>query len=307
MFSFWKIFYPSREQIIANIDTSREQIIVADIDTSGPRKRIIADIDSLLDVILKLLKANLDTLSEEARLSFMDEYDSLADARTRMNKGTDTSTLTEALDECETLKMRIENYFSRRLQTACRKCLADEIRRGPVPVASIAAAGSTNTSIALVDTDSSNRITRSDSAMTIGTGYSLATTESFVSANNYAPRQTTSSSSAASMQESYVPPVNNKDCMIFGRGSFAAGSPTFNLDSDDATGATTFVTNKSSARLPRQRRPFAGAYQPQATHTTTRQNCMYFEPGTEVVGSPTLNIRSARATGTIEQVITRHS
>ncbi|KAG2135808.1 hypothetical protein DEU56DRAFT_756500 [Suillus clintonianus] len=121
--------------------------------------------------------------------------------------------------------------------------------------------------------------------MTNGNGYPSTSTNSFVSFNNYVPRQTTSSSSA---------------------GSFA-GSPTFKIDSEDATGAThRYMVNKSSARLPRQRRPFAGAYQPQATYTARRQNVMYFEPGTEV-DSPTLNIRSARATGTIEQVVTRHS
>ncbi|KAG2135804.1 hypothetical protein DEU56DRAFT_981007 [Suillus clintonianus] len=256
----------------------------------------------------------------------MDEYASLADARSRMNKGTDTSTLTEALDECETLKMRID--------AACRKCLEDEIRRGPVPVAT-AAAESPDASIAPVDPDPSSRtppsegpiLAQSNSTMTSGNSSRLfdpsTSTDSLVPSDIAVARATTSSDSAASTEgSSYEQPVKHKDCMIFDRGSFA-GPPTFNIDSEDATGAThTFMVNRSSARLPRQRRPVAGAYQLQTKYTlnggsnvyfgpkpvstegslyrspVTTRGCMIFGPGS-FVGSPTFNCDSQDSIGSI--------
>ncbi|KAG1735993.1 hypothetical protein EDB19DRAFT_1722852 [Suillus lakei] len=285
MVSFWKNLYTSREQVIA-------------------------DIENALEAILKLCTANLDSLTREERSSFMDEYSSLADARVRLTKGTNNSTLTGALDECEKLKLRIER--------ACRKHREDKIRGGQVSPAAIVTPDSRTSSI-LVDSDPSNWTSPSESSisvqsnpsMTSGDGSypSLSTdTSSFAaSASTCVARQTASSASAVSTEGSlYAPPPVETDSMIFGSGS-SVGSPTFNIDSQEATGAThTFPSDGSSHGLPAQRLPPAGAYQPQTTHTVKRERVMYFAPGT-TTGSPTFNIRSPRGSGTIEQVVSQRS
>ncbi|KAG2338897.1 hypothetical protein BDR05DRAFT_1062476 [Suillus weaverae] len=230
----------------------------------------------------------------------MDEYSSLADARVRLNKGTSNSTLTGALDECEKLKLRIER--------ACRKHREDKIRRGLV---SPATPESRKSSIALVDPDSSETFSaqsnptitsRTDSHPSPSTG----TSSSVVSSSTCVAHETISSTSAVSTEGSPHTPPADIDCMIFGPES-SAGSPTFNIDSQEATGATyTFPDDGSSPRLSAQRLLPAGAHQPQTAHTMKRERVMYFAPGT-VASSPTFNIRSPRASGTIEQVISHRA
>ncbi|KAG1806103.1 uncharacterized protein BJ212DRAFT_1303762 [Suillus subaureus] len=228
MVSFWKNFYPSREQVLA-------------------------DIESVLEAILTLCTANLDSLTQEERSSFMDEYSSLADARVQLNKGKPNSTLTRALDECEKLKLRIE--FTESMQTP-------------------------------------------SSEVSIPAQSNLA-----VSSGTPVVRETTSSTSAGGSL--HAPPTDT-DCMIFGPDS-SVGSPTFNIDSQEATGATVILPGDSpSLGLPAQRLPPAGARQSQTAHTVKRERVMYFAPGT-VTGSPTFNIRSLRASGTIEQVVSQRS
>ncbi|KAG1772589.1 hypothetical protein EV702DRAFT_1133413 [Suillus placidus] len=249
MVSFWKSFYTSREQVLA-------------------------DIESILEAILKLCTANLDSLTQEERSSFMDEYCSLADARVRLNKGTPNSTLTGALDECEKLKLRIE--------TECHISATPESRKS---------------SIALVDPDPSETF----SAPTTTSGNDSHPSPSTGTSSTCVAHETISSTSAV-----HIHHPSDTDCMIFGPES-SVGSPTFNIDSQEATGAThTFPGDSPSHGLSAKRLPPAGAHQPQAAHTMKRERVMYFAPGT-VTGSPTFNIRSPRASGTIEQVISHRA
>ncbi|KAG1751142.1 hypothetical protein EDB19DRAFT_1675576 [Suillus lakei] len=88
------------------------------------------------------------------------------------------------------------------------------------------------------------------------------------------------------------------DCVSFDSNS-VVGSPTINIDSDDATGST---NNIPDGTFRPQRPPSAMAYPPQITHAGRRERVTYFGPGT-VVGSPTINIRSARASGVVDTVI----
>lgn len=243
----------------------------------------------------------------------MDEYSSLADARVRLNKSTSNSTLTGTLDTCEQLKLRIER--------ACRKHREDKIRTGLVSPAAISATESRKSSIALVDPDPSYRTpssecsipTQSNLTMTNGNGSypspsnpSTGTSSFVTSSATCVGHETTSNTSAVSTEGSPDVPPADKDCMIFGPDS-SIGSPTFNIDSQEATGAThTFPGDNSPLGLSAQRLPPAGAHQLQTAPTMKRERVMYFAPGT-VTGSPTFNIRSPRGSGAIEQVVPQHS
>ncbi|KAG2074000.1 hypothetical protein BDR04DRAFT_1093641 [Suillus decipiens] len=281
MVSFWKKFYTSREQVIA-------------------------DIESVLEDILKLCTANLDSLTQEERSLFMDEYSSLADARVRLNKGTSNSTLTGALDECEKLKLRIER--------ACRKHREDKIRTGLASPAAIAASESRKSSIALVDPDPSYRAPSSECSIPTGSNFTMTSgngsypsssdpsSSSAASSGTCVGHETTSNTSAVSTEGSPDVPPADKDCMIFGPDS-SIGSPTFNIDSEEATGATHILPGDNpSLGLSAQRVPPAGAHQLQTAGTMKRERVMCFAPGT-VTGSPTFNIRSPRGSGAIEQVV----
>lgn len=294
------------------------------------RAQVLADIDSVLAVILKYCTDNLDSLTQEEGLSFMDEYSSFADARVRLNKGTSHSELTKALNECEELKLRIER--------ACRRYQEDIIRRRLASPAAttIAETNSTpsilapsttlvdfNPTMTSFDPSPSYRTSPSERPISVqsnlalangshlGSSYPLASTTSLTMCpSDYVARETSSITSAgsitlaASAEENPRTSPTDSDCMIFGGDSFV-GSPTFNIDSEEATGATLASPGDSPPLgLSGQRLPPVGARQAQTAHTMKRERVMYFAPGT-VVGSPTLNIRSPRATGTMEQVAQR--
>ncbi|KAG1844316.1 hypothetical protein DFJ58DRAFT_802768 [Suillus subalutaceus] len=286
MVSFWKNFHTSREQVLA-------------------------DIESVLEAILKVCTANLDSLTQEERSSFMDEYSSLADARVQLNKGTSNSKLTGALNECEKLKLNIER--------ACRKHEQDKIRRGLESPAAIATPESRQSSIALVDPDPSYRTPPSESSTPVQSNLALTsgnssypspsnpstgTSSSAVSSGTPVAHEATSSTSAVPTDGSLHAPPTDTECMMFGPDS-SVGSPTFNIDSEEATGAThTSPGNSPSLGLSAQRPP-TGAHQPQTAHTVRRERVMLFTSGT--VASPTFNIRSPRASGTIEQIVSQRS
>ncbi|KAG1746009.1 uncharacterized protein EDB91DRAFT_138073 [Suillus paluster] len=119
-------------------------------------------------------------------------------------------------------------------------------------------------------------------------------------------QQTTSNAPSAApptVQDSpRAQPSHDINCMVFDSNSYV-GSPTFNMDSEDATGAT-FSFPEHGFRP--QRPPSARVYLPQTSHAVRREGVMYFGPGSDV-GSPTFNIRSARASGTVEQVVPSRS
>ncbi|KAG2364052.1 hypothetical protein BDR07DRAFT_1375355 [Suillus spraguei] len=260
MVSFWKNFYTSREQVIA-------------------------DIESVLEDILKLCTANLDSLTREERSLFMDEYSSLADARVRLNKSTSNSTLTGTLDTCYLLWLSLKTEFHKSAATESRK-----------------------SSIALVDPDPSYRTPSSECSITTQSNLTMTNGNgSYPSPSNPSTgHETTSNTSAVSTEGSPDVPPADKDCMIFGPDS-SIGSPTFNIDSQEATGAThTFPGDNSPLGLSPHRLPPAGAHQLQTAPTMKRERVMYFAPGT-VTGSPTFNIRSPRGSGAIEQVVPQHS
>ncbi|KAG2148699.1 uncharacterized protein EDB93DRAFT_1144340 [Suillus bovinus] len=289
MVSFWKSFSTSRELVSVNIR-------------------------SVLEAILELCTANLNLLTQQERSSFMDEYSSLADARLRLNKGTPISTLTATLDECEKLKLKIER--------ACSKHREDEIRRGPVSPA-IATHESSRSSTVLIDPDLSYRTPSSEPSISVQSNVATtggnssypslsslptgtSTSTLVASTGTRVINETTSSTSTVPTETGPCAPPTDVDCMIFGPESSVV-SPTFNIDSQDATGATHSVpADGSSLGLSAQRLPSTGAYQPQTVQTMTRERVMYFAPGT-TVGSPTFNIRSPRGSGTIEQVVSQRS
>lgn len=88
------------------------------------------------------------------------------------------------------------------------------------------------------------------------------------------------------------------DCVFFDANAYV-GSPTINIDSYKATGAT---SNTPDDTFRPQRPPSAMAYPPQITHARRRERVTYFGPGT-VVGSPTVNIRSNRTSGNIDTIV----
>ncbi|KAG1765614.1 hypothetical protein EV702DRAFT_1151612, partial [Suillus placidus] len=88
------------------------------------------------------------------------------------------------------------------------------------------------------------------------------------------------------------------DCVFFDSNSYV-GSPTINIDSNDATGAT---NNTPDDTFRPQQPPSAMAYSPQTTHARRRERVTHVGPGT-VMGSITINIRSDRASGAIDTII----
>ncbi|KAG1725261.1 uncharacterized protein EDB91DRAFT_1087179 [Suillus paluster] len=141
-----------------------------------------------------------------------------------------------------------------------------------------------------------------------------------VSATIFGDQQTTSQTSTLlpTEESSYAPPATNTDCMMFDPDSSVA-SPTFNIDSEEATGASRLhhihslaMVHLSDSQQGESRsqafisHPQQAAYQPHTAYAVKRERVMYFGPGT-TAGSPTFNIRSPRASGTIEQVIPHRS
>ncbi|KAG1869814.1 hypothetical protein C8R48DRAFT_671041 [Suillus tomentosus] len=263
------------------------------------RERVFADIQSVLDTILDICTANVDLLTQEERSSLMDEYASLEDAYNQLGKDKGTSfnsTLPGLLDECEKLKLRV--------QRACRKRRQDNIRKAPVAPAAIATPESFKSSIALIDPDPSLR-TPSEISISAQSNTNLATTggngsnpstpslltctsSSVVSASIPAAQATTSSTSAAPTKRSpRAPPPdqgriifdNNNNCMIFDQYS-SIGSPTFNIDSEGATGATLISCRDD----------------PSLGISARREGVMYFGPGV-TASSATLNVRSPGSSG----------
>ncbi|KAG2101343.1 uncharacterized protein F5147DRAFT_709212 [Suillus discolor] len=249
------------------------------------RERVFADIQSVLDTILDISTANVDLLTQEERLSFMDEYASLQDAYDQLDKDKGTSfnsTLPGLLDECEKLKLRIKR--------ACRKRREDNIRR-----AAIATPESFKSSIALIDPDPSLRAP-SEISISAQCNPNLATTggndsylsapslltsrrSSVVSASIPVAQKTTSNTSAAPTERSPLASPGDKDCMIFDQQSFI-GSPTFNIDSEGATGAT-FISCCDD---------------PSLGISARREGVMYFGPGA-AASNPTFNVRSPGSSG----------
>lgn len=86
------------------------------------------------------------------------------------------------------------------------------------------------------------------------------------------------------------------DCVDFVNTS--VDSPTINIDADDATGAT---RNTPDDVFQPQRPPSTIAYHHQITHARKRERSVCFNGA--VANSPTINIRSARASGTIDTVV----
>ncbi|KAG2745889.1 hypothetical protein P692DRAFT_201057197 [Suillus brevipes Sb2] len=229
----------------------------------------------------------------------MDEHFSLSDVRS--NEGITHSALTEVLDDCKELKSWME--------VVCRRRQENIIRRGPA--ATTADNDSTfSTSTTLVGSNQSSKLDSPSSsyetspsessvppntALTNGSHPgpscpSTDTSDSTVSSCNAEPHKTPSNTSAgsntspASTKKSTWPrtPPTDSDCMIFGGDSFV-GSPTFNIDSDGATGA-------------RQRLPPTGARRTQAGVIRSPNRVVHFSPGA-IVHSPTMNIQSPGASG----------
>ncbi|KAG1785390.1 uncharacterized protein HD556DRAFT_1422995 [Suillus plorans] len=269
------------------------------------RERVFTDIQNVLDTILDICTANMDLLTQEERSSLMDEYASLEDAYDQLGKDKGTSfnsTLPGLLDECEKLKLRV--------QRACRKRRQDNIRKAPVAPAAIATPESFKSSIALIDPDPSLRAPSEISisaqsnpnvATTGGNGSNpstpgllTGTSSSVVSASIPVVQQTTWSTSAAPAERSPLASPGDTNCMIFDQ-QLSVGSPTFNIDSEGATGASELYGLQ----------PSTSARQPQTAPTMSRDNVMYFGPGM-TVDSPTFNIRSKKATGISEYTLNRH-
>ncbi|KAG2745913.1 hypothetical protein P692DRAFT_20836446 [Suillus brevipes Sb2] len=78
-----------------------------------PSAQVLADIDSVLGAILKYCADNMDSFTQEERLSFMNEHCSLSGVQ--FNEGATLNTLLQALGNCKKLKLRIETAYSRHL------------------------------------------------------------------------------------------------------------------------------------------------------------------------------------------------
>ncbi|KAG2047304.1 hypothetical protein BDR06DRAFT_99869 [Suillus hirtellus] len=209
------------------------------------RERVFADIRSVLSAVLDFCIANKDLLTQEERSSFMNEYRSLADAHVQANDDKDkcfNSTLPGLLKKCEKLQLRV--------QRACTRNKEDEFMRAPV---AIATPESSKSSIALIDPNPSLRAP-SEISISTQSNPNLATTggdgsnpstpslltgtsNSVVSASTPVVQETTSSTSAAPMERSPLASSSDKNCMIFDQQS-SVGSPTFNIDSEGAIGAS---------------------------------------------------------------------
>ncbi|KAG1827805.1 hypothetical protein EV424DRAFT_598316 [Suillus variegatus] len=217
-----------------------------------------------------------------------DAYD-----QSNKDKGTSfNSTLPGLLDECEKLKLRV--------QRACRKRRQDNIRKVPVAPAAIATPESFKSSIALIDPDPSLRAP-SEISISAQSNPNVATTggnasypsapslltgtsNSVVSASIPVAQEATSSTSAAPTERSPLASPGDTNCMIFDQ-QLSVGSPTFNIDSEGATGAT-FISCCDD---------------PSLGISARREGVMYFGPGM-TASSPTLNIRSPGSSG-VQQII----
>ncbi|KAG1827794.1 hypothetical protein EV424DRAFT_1389277 [Suillus variegatus] len=233
--------------------------------------------------------------------------DSLADAHVQATKDKSkcfNSTLPELLEKCEVFQSRVERMFTKYKQ--------DEFMRAP---AAIATPESFKSSIALIDPDPSLRAPSEISisaqsnpilATTGGNdsypstpGLLTGTSNSVVSASIPVVQQTTWSTSAAPAERSPLASPGDTNCMIFDQ-QLSVGSPTFNIDSEGATGATVISRDDPSPRIsPQGLQPSTSARHPQTAPTMSRDNVMYFGPGM-TVDSPTFNIRSKKATGIME-------
>ncbi|KAG1901887.1 uncharacterized protein F5891DRAFT_1025975 [Suillus fuscotomentosus] len=272
------------------------------------RERVFADIRSVLSAVLDFCIANKDLLTQEERSSIINEYRSLVVAHVQANDDKDrcfNSTLPGLLKKCEKLQSRV--------QWACTKHKEDEFMRAP---AAIVTPGSSKSSIALIDPDPSLRAPSEISisaqsnpnlATTGGNGSNpstpsllTGTSNSVVSASIPVVQETTSSTSAAPTERSPLASPSDTNCMIFDQQS-SVGSPTFNIDSEGAIGATVISRGDDpSPRIsPQGLQPFTSARQPQTAPTMSRDSVMYFGPGM-TVDSPTFNIRSKKATGIME-------
>ncbi|KAG1901888.1 uncharacterized protein F5891DRAFT_1025982 [Suillus fuscotomentosus] len=269
------------------------------------REQVFADIKSVLQAILDFCIANKDLLTQEERSSFIDEYRSLEDAYDQLGKDKGTSfnsTLPGLLDECEKLKLRV--------QRACRKRRQDNIRKAPVAPAAIATPESFKSSIALIDPDppvrapseisisaqsNPNLVTTGGDGSNSSTPSLLTGTSSSVVSASIPEAQETASSTYAAPTErsSRAPPPdqghiifdNNNNCMIFEQYS-SIGSPTFNIDSEGATGATLISCRDD----------------PSLGISARREGVMYFGPGV-TASSATLNVRSPGASGVREYTL----
>ncbi|KAG1827804.1 hypothetical protein EV424DRAFT_1389283, partial [Suillus variegatus] len=206
-----------------------------------------------------------------------DAYDQLG-----KDKGTSfNSTLPGLLDECEKLKLRV--------QRACRKRRQDNIRKAPGP-SEISISAQSNPNLATTGGNGSNPSTP---------GLLTGTSSSVVSASIPVVQQRTWSTSAAPAERSPLASPGDTNCMIFDQ-QLSVGSPTFNIDSEGATGATVISRDDPSPRIsPQGLQPSTSARHPQTAPTMSRDNVMYFGPGM-TVDSPTFNIRSKKATGIME-------
>lgn len=272
------------------------------------REQAFANIKSVLSAVLDFCIANKDLLTQEERASFIDEYHSLADAHVQANKDKGrcfNSTLPGLLEKCEDLQLRVERAYTKHKE--------DEAMRAPT---AIATPGSSKSSIALIDPDPSLRApseisisaqSNSNLATTGGNGSNpstpgllTGTSSSVVSASIPVVQETTWSTSAAPMERSPLASPGDTNCMIFDQ-QLSVGSPTFNIDSEGATGATVISRGDDpSPRIsPQGLQPSTSARQPQMVPTMSRDSVMYFGPGM-TVDSPTFNIRSKKATGIME-------
>ncbi|KAG2101342.1 uncharacterized protein F5147DRAFT_709207 [Suillus discolor] len=271
------------------------------------REQVFANIKSVLDAILDICTDNKDLLTQEERTSFIDEYCSLVDAHVQANDDKDrcfNSTLPGLLKKCENLRLRI--------QRACTKQRLDDIRRAPA----IATPEPVKSSIALIDSEPSLRApseifipaqsnpnfatTGGNSSYPSAPSLLTSSRSSVVSASIPVAQETTSNASAAPTERSPLASPGDKDCMIFDQQSYI-GSPTFNIDSEGAAGATVIPRGDDpSPRIsPQGLQPFTSARQLQTAPTMRRDGVMYFGPGT-TVSSPTFNIRSKKAVGVME-------
>ncbi|KAG2153109.1 uncharacterized protein EDB93DRAFT_1136668, partial [Suillus bovinus] len=135
---------------------------------------------------------------------------------------------------------------------------------------------------------------QSDSITTSGSSTSTDTDGPAASTNTSVTEQSTVNAAIVPppAQDNLRARLRDIDCVDFDCNS-NVGSPTINFDSDEATGAT-FTTPQNMFRP--QRPPSTVAHRPQMVHARRRERVTYFGPGTEV-DSPTINIRSKRASG----------
>ncbi|KAG1848171.1 hypothetical protein C8R48DRAFT_778966 [Suillus tomentosus] len=265
------------------------------------REQVFANIKSVLSALVDFCIANKALLTQEERSSFMNEYCSLEGALVQANKDKDrcfNSTLPGLLEKCEDLQLRVER--------ACTKHKGDEFVRAP---AAIATHESSNSSFAPIDPNPSFRApseisisaqsnpnlvtTGGDGSNPSTPGLLTGTSSSVVSASIPEAQETTSSTYAAPTERSSrAPPPdqgriifdNNNNCMIFDQYS-SIGSPTFNIDSEGATGATLISCRDD----------------PSLGISARREGVMYFGPG-GTASSATLNVRSPGASG-VQQIV----